>query len=670
MSCSKVEKIILKKKVKVVLKVSKRTSISVEIDEGLARLWWNYEANRLLRERLTEEEIEKCSHKRNEKVAGCLFCFSLSFASHERSDYWSEENKLGPEKVSLNSNVKFFFNCDKCPHTFEQKPGEINKKQRWCSYCSHSKLCENEDCSYCENNSFASHIMSEKWNYIRNSNISPRNVFKNSNKKFWFDCEKCPHSFDIRLSDVNGKGQRCPFCANQKLCDDECNICYEKSFAPHERAEYWDKERNKILPRNCFKNSGKKCWFLCRECDHPFDMRLADISSGSCWCPYCSGQRRCEGGDCVHCSAKTFASHERAQCWDYKKNETRPEEFSKLSHIKAYFVCDKCEHSFDMRIAHVTNGSWCGYCSGKKLCINDCGICYNKSFASFFLSKYWNTDKNTSTPRQLSKGSQIGIYMNCYKCTHIFISTPYNIVMGHWCKFCRGHVCGEESCTICAKVCESCLTKKAQKKTRKKGHNLCRDCFYRCIKEDPEEAPLQNRSRLTLEIYTLAELQRGALKEENSFLIYEPTAWDCPILPGTNRKPDNIWCVDNNNNILTVSGACKINTGEISYVLILEILEHSIEHHSNTRSISDREREMEIRDVFYPIPVGVVYLTIAHTQHHGADRDDIFFEKGKSGEYEVLDNKREDWKDRINRTRDKLVQYYQNKSNRTAWIGS
>ena len=95
-----------------------------------------------------------------------------------------EKNKLKPKDVSLCSNTKFWFNCDKCPHRFESRLHSVTKG-RWCSYCSNQKLCDKEDCKNCFDKSFASFDKLIFWDYEKND-IFPRNVFKSSHKKFWF----------------------------------------------------------------------------------------------------------------------------------------------------------------------------------------------------------------------------------------------------------------------------------------------------------------------------------------------------------------------------------------------------------------------------------------------------------------------------------------------------
>ena len=127
--------------------------------------------------------------------------------------------------------------------------------------------------------SFTSHPKSKYWS--EENEIVPRNVFKSSGKKYKFDCDKCNHEFEISLSVVNG-GTFCPYCANHRLCKNDCTICEEKSFASHPKSKYWS-DKNDILPRNVFKSANKKYKFNCPNCDEIYEANLFTVSNGT-WC--------------------------------------------------------------------------------------------------------------------------------------------------------------------------------------------------------------------------------------------------------------------------------------------------------------------------------------------------------------------------------------------------
>lgn len=117
--------------------------------------------------------------------------------------------------------------------------------------------------------------------------MKPREVAIKSHKKYWFDCETCNHDFEAILSDVTQNNSWCSYCSNppKKLCDKECNICLNKSFAQNEKSKFWS-SKNTLLPNQVFKSSAVKYWFNCDKCCNEFESKLSHITDGS-WCPKC-----------------------------------------------------------------------------------------------------------------------------------------------------------------------------------------------------------------------------------------------------------------------------------------------------------------------------------------------------------------------------------------------
>ena len=120
----------------------------------------------------------------------------------------------------------------------------------------------------------------------KKNKLLPRDVFFSSARKFIFDCPVCKHEFDTQLSSIRGNGHSCPYCASQKLCDDDdCIYCFNKSFASHKKSEHWSDD-NILTPRQVFKGSRKKYKFDCPDCKRSFSMRPNHINYGS-FCSHC-----------------------------------------------------------------------------------------------------------------------------------------------------------------------------------------------------------------------------------------------------------------------------------------------------------------------------------------------------------------------------------------------
>ena len=213
----------------------------------------------------------------------CAVCFEKSFASFEKSKYWSTKNELKPREVFKHADKIFLFICDKCNHEFNKN---LNRDS-WCSYCSSQQLCDNIECIQCFEKSFAS---SEKSTYWSDKNeLNPRQVFKNSNSKFLFNCD-CGHLIEKMLDNISNGNSWCPYCSNPplKICDNnDCELCFKNSFASHENSKYWS-DKNELKPRQIFKHTYIKYLFNCNKCNHEFNKNICSITSkNSSWCPYC-----------------------------------------------------------------------------------------------------------------------------------------------------------------------------------------------------------------------------------------------------------------------------------------------------------------------------------------------------------------------------------------------
>ena len=361
--------------------------------------------------------------------------FERSFASHEKSVFWSSKNEKNPSEVSKSSNKKYLFDCGFCNHEFSKSLDKVVIDNGWCPYCAipSKKLCDSSDCKLCFDKSFASHEKSAFWS--NKNECKPRDVFKSSHKIYLFDCHKCKHVNNISLANVT-RGNWCSYCSNQKLCDSgDCQLCFSKSFASHEKAVFWS-SKNDCQQRDVFKSSGNYYLFDCVICNHDFEMGLHSINSNT-WCPYCAipSKKLCDSSDCKLCFDKSFASHEKSQFWS-SKNECKPRDVFKSSGKKYEFNCTECSHINNISLLNVTHGNWCSYCSNQKLCdSNDCQLCFDKSFASNKKSRFWSS-KNDCQPRDVFKSSGKKYWFDCNKCNNDFTSALDCISRGTWCPFC------------------------------------------------------------------------------------------------------------------------------------------------------------------------------------------------------------------------------------------
>lgn len=299
------------------------------------------------------------------------------------------------------------------------------------------KRCKEIDCLPCHNKSFSS-VSNSQYMTINNDDITARDLSKYSDRILEFKCHKCTHNFNMKVHRVS-VGNWCQYCVSKLLCNDNaCAICFDKSFASHERSMYWDDEKNDKTPRQVTKLCNNKFNFNCENCNHSFTTALNIIVSGS-WCPYCANKILCNDKECIICFEKSFASHPRSKYLDTKKNNKTARQSFKNSHEKNSFICSECNHKFNMGLENINKrDQWCPYCSYKLCNETDCNSCFNKSFASVDSTDKWRwSSKNTLIQRDYRKFSNCKGYFECIKCDKEFINYLYNITNGVGCPFCK-----------------------------------------------------------------------------------------------------------------------------------------------------------------------------------------------------------------------------------------
>jgi len=295
-------------------------------------------------------------------------------------------------------------------------------------------LCSSNNCNLCYNRSFASHPMAQFWS-LKNE-ITPRQVFIKSNKKYLFNCNTCRHELLLCLNSIKKDKMTCAYCNKSGIClNNSCTFCFNKSFASHPMASSWS-ENNPITPREVCKGSENEYEFKCKDCNHYFSSKLYSIKNNK-HCPYCSNQILCSNLECTICLEKSCESHEMKNAWS-ADNDIIPRMVFKQSNNKRIFNCLKCNHTYISAVnKYYRNNGCCPYCANQKLCEdNNCETCYNKSFASHPRVLQLSPNNNI-IPRKVFKGSEIRCKFICDKCNTEFESFLYNILSGYWCPYCK-----------------------------------------------------------------------------------------------------------------------------------------------------------------------------------------------------------------------------------------
>jgi DNA-directed RNA polymerase subunit RPC12/RpoP len=257
---------------------------------------WNYKINK----NLTPLNVVKGSHKKvwwickkcswqwqstidnRSRGQGCPNCAgkivnksnNLKNKSSFLSIEWdyNKNGKLTPEKVHHQSNKNVWWICNKNNnHSWQDR---INNRY------------QDNKCPYClleEKSLFTKYPnLAKEWNYQKNKNLNPDNVFAGSKKNVWWICPKS-HEFVASIVNRTDKKQGCPYCSGKKVSDSNSL----SSLYPWLASEWHPNKNWELKPQDVSFGSERKVWWKCKR-GHEWS---ANIYSRVCGrnCPYCRG---------------------------------------------------------------------------------------------------------------------------------------------------------------------------------------------------------------------------------------------------------------------------------------------------------------------------------------------------------------------------------------------
>ena len=119
---------------------------------------------------------------------------------------YDRNNGLTPSDVLPNSNKKAWWRCDK-GHEWQAVIYSRNNGCG-CPYCSNKKVLKGLN----DLQSVRPGLATE-WNYEKNNGLTPSDVIFDSDKKFWWKCNK-GHEWSTSIANRN-KGTNCPVCNSE-----------------------------------------------------------------------------------------------------------------------------------------------------------------------------------------------------------------------------------------------------------------------------------------------------------------------------------------------------------------------------------------------------------------------------------------------------------------------
>ena len=201
------------------------------------------------------------------------------------------------------------------------------------------------------------------------------------------------------------------------------NVKYFFEVNPDLLSEF-DFEKNILLEFKKIKQySHKKCWWKCIN-GHSWQASFAKRNNTKC--PYCKNKLASNINNLQIINPKLSKE------WNYKKNgDITPTDVTSKSSKNVWWICNK-KHEWKSPISDRSRGDGCPYCSGKRVCIDNCLETKNKK-----LCQEWNYEKNINiTPKDITEFSLKKVWWKCNK-GHEWVSSVANRSRGTGCKKCN-----------------------------------------------------------------------------------------------------------------------------------------------------------------------------------------------------------------------------------------
>lgn len=335
---------------------------------------------------------------------------------------FEKNGDLTPDQVSPHSGKKVWWKCRNCGQSWK---ATIDNRSRGsgCPYDTGRLPIPGETdlATLCPE-------IAAEWDYEKNTELSPVQVFRFSNKQVWWKCKGCGKSWKASIKS-RSKGSMCPYDTGRLPIPGKTDLA---TLHPNLAAE-WDYERNKNLtPDQLAEFSNKKVWWKCRNCGQSWKAVVNSRSRGV-GCPYDAGRLPITGKTDLETLRPDLSAE-----WDYEKNgNLTPNHVSASSGRRVWWKCRICKQSWQATINDRAKGNGCPYDAGRM------PIPGKTDLATLYpdLALEWDCEKNGDlSPEQVTAYSGKKIWWRCKKCGQSWQAPVYSRTNGFGCPYDAGHL--------------------------------------------------------------------------------------------------------------------------------------------------------------------------------------------------------------------------------------
>lgn len=252
---------------------------------------------------------------------------------------------LLPAAVAEKSNLKVWFQCLD-GHEWQSKINNRTSLGQGCPVCAGQKVLVGFN-----DLATTSPTLASEWHPTRNAPLTPREVFRSTARKFWWQ-DALGHEW-LASANERSNGNNCPYCSGQRILAGFNDL---ETRSPVLAAEWHPTKNGSRTPQMVTVMNGTKAWWSCSS-GHEWESVISNRSQGS-GCPACAGVIVVTGVNDLATRAPDIAAQ-----WHPTRNAPlTPQTVTVYSNRKMWFQCP-AGHEWLSTVNNRTHGQGCPECA-------------------------------------------------------------------------------------------------------------------------------------------------------------------------------------------------------------------------------------------------------------------------------------------------------------------
>nr|ANV79212.1 hypothetical protein [uncultured Candidatus Thalassoarchaea sp.] len=367
------------------------------------------------------------ANRTGEKKTGCPACRNLEIHEDGRNSLavkypniaaefdYQKNYPITPHNIVSGTNKKVWWICKECDWEWDCSVIQRTKDNATgCPSC-YGRTSRPGKKAWL---SLESPSVARQFHPTKNGDISADKIRGGSSRKVWWLCEVCENEWEARISSRTSQGAGCPFCSGNSLHSDKRNSILNTH--PELIKELHPSKNAGIDISELMAGSSERLVWICKDCDHEWDIPLTNRAHNGSGCPVCANLA-------IHIDGRNSLAKVNPKLSEElhptKNGDFTADNIIPGSSKKFWWKCKSCTHEWraspDNRNGR---GRGCPACNNKVIHIDG-----RNSMTSMYpdMARQFHPTKNGKmTPETTIAGSHKKIWWVCYDCDHEWKTSP------------------------------------------------------------------------------------------------------------------------------------------------------------------------------------------------------------------------------------------------------